>query len=415
MEQTLQIKVDTLHDAQRTVYNDPARFKVLDCGRRFGKTALAKRAVVDTTLKRGLPVGVFAPTYKNISEVWRSLRETLKPVTVERSEQEKYLKVVTGGTVECWSLDNIDSLRGRKYALAITDEAAMIRNPEYFDAVIRPTLADYRGGAWFLSTPRGRNHFWQMFQWGLQEFDGQWKSFHYPTSANPHIPKDEIATAERQMPDRLFKQEYLAEFLDDGGGVFRNVRGCIYGLMNENPQAGPEYVFGVDLGKQNDFTVIVVIDVATCRLVYYEAFNQIDYTVQLNRLKALSDRLKPSCVVIERNIGEMFIEQAERLELPVVAFQTTNASKQVLIDSLALAFEQNLISIPNDTRLIAELEGYEMERLPGGTFRYSAPQGMHDDMVIATALAWYGTSIDTSMSIEPASNNFMDMWLGRNA
>lgn len=414
MQRTLQIQVDTLHDAQRVVYSDPARFKVLDCGRRFGKTALAKRAVVDTTLKRGLPVGVFAPTYKNISEVWRSLRETLKQVTVDRSEQEKYLKVVTGGTVECWSLDNIDSLRGRKYALAITDEAAMIRNPEYFDAVIRPTLADYRGGAWFLSTPRGRNHFWQMYQYGLQEFDGQWKAFHYPTSANPHIPYDEIETAQRQMPDRLFRQEYLAEFLDDGGGVFRNIRGCIYGEMHSLSSLPPsDYAFGVDLGKQNDFTVIVVIDRKTNRLVYYDAFNQIDYTLQLNRLKALADRLNPSAVVIERNIGEMFIEEAMRLNIPVMAFQTTNASKQVLIDSLALAFEQQSITIPQDNRLIGELEAYEMERLPGGTFRYNAPQGMHDDTVIATALAWYGTSVNLSLSSDTLRPEIADLFTRR--
>lgn len=381
------------------VYDHPARFKVLNCGRRFGKTSLGKRVVIDSALKQGLPVGVFAPTYKNIAEVWRSIRETLQPVTSDKSEQEKYIKVITGGTVDFWSMDTNNSMRGRKYKLAIIDEAAMIRDPEYFNAVIRPTLADYRGGAWFLSTPRGRNHFWQMYNWGVNEFDGEWAAFNFPTLSNPYIPPEEIESARRQLPDRVFRQEYLAEFLDDGGGVFRNVRSCVYGAMVKQPRWGTKYIIGVDLGKHNDFTVFVVLDPETRRVVWYERFNQIDYTLQLQRLRGLCEHYPPAICIIEKNIGEMFIEQAKRDGIPVRPFQTTHPSKQVLIDSLALAFEQEAISIPDDSILLGELESYEIERLPGGvnrlpggTFRYGAPHGLHDDCVIALALAWYGVA-----------------------
>lgn len=398
-DDSLRLNLDELHPAQRAVYEHPARFKVLNCGRRFGKTALAKRAIIDSVLKEGKPVGVFAPTYKNIAEVWRSIRSTLEPVTTHKSEQEKYIQVITGGSVDFWSLDSLVSLRGRKYKLAIIDEAATIRDPEYFNAVIRPTLADYKGDAWFLSTPAGRNHFWQMYNLGLKEFDGEWASFHYPTASNPYIEAAEIESARRQMPDRLFRQEFLAEFLDDGGGVFRNIRQCIYGKMQENRNFWKKFVIGVDLGKHNDFTVFAVIDPETSRLVWYERFNQIDYSLQLQRLKALCTKYPPAIVIIERNIGEMFIEQAKREELPVRGFQTTHPSKQVLIDSLALAFEQETLSIPDDEILLGELESYEIERLPGGvsrlpggTFRYSAPYGLHDDCVIALALAWYGVT-----------------------
>lgn len=388
---TLTVAVDALHTYQRIVYDDPARFKVLDCGRRFGKTALGKRITTDILLKQGKPVAYFGPTYKNVSEFWRAVKGTLQPVTSDRAEQEKFLKVITGGSLECWAMNTIETLRGRKYAYAIIDEAALIRDSSYFDAIIRPTLTDYRGGALFLSTPRGRNHFYRMYTLGLQQFDNEWAAFQFPTSANPHINKDEIESARRLLPDRLFRQEYLAEFLDDGGGVFRRVRDCADGQMNDNPQDGRAYVIGVDLGKHNDYTVMAVMDVEARALVWYDRFSQIDYTLQLARLKALADRYRPQAIQIERNIGEMFIEQAQRLGLPVVAFQTTNASKQVIIDNLALAFEQGTIHIPNDATLIDELESYEMERLAGGTFRYSAPDGLHDDTVIALALAWDAT------------------------
>ena len=113
-----------------------------------------------------------------------------------------------------------------------------------------------------------------------------------------------------------------------------------------------------------------------------------DYRLQFNSLRGLNEKWKFEVARSEGSSGEMFIEQAQRAGLPVRAFQTTNSSKQVIIDELALALEQSKITLPNDDLLISELESYEMERLPGGTFRYSAPPGAHDDTVIALALAW---------------------------
>lgn len=389
---TLRVNVDALHPFQQLVYSDPSRFKVLDCGRRFGKTALGRRIAVDVILKQQKPIAYFGPTYKNVSEFWRAIKATLEPVISERSEQEKYMRTITGGSLECWAMNTIETLRGRKYSYVIVDEAALIRDNTYFDAIIRPTLTDYQGGALFLSTPRGRNHFYRMFQLGQRHFDGEWASFQYPTSANPYMKAADIESARRLLPDRLFRQEYLAEFLDDGGGVFRSVRNCVGDEMRDDPQPGRSYVIGVDLAKQNDYTVMAVLDVEAGAVVWYERFSQVDYVLQLARLQGLAGRYNPDVIVIERNIGEMFIEQAQRLGLPVKPFLTTNASKQVVIDKLALAFEQGTIRIPNDATLIDELESYEMERLPGGTFRYSAPEGLHDDTVIAVALSWHAAT-----------------------
>jgi hypothetical protein len=122
-----------------------------------------------------------------------------------------------------------------------------------------------------------------------------------------------------------------------------------------------------------------------------ERFNQIDYAVQVGRLRALCERFRPAVVVAERNsIGEPLIEQLQREGMPVQPFQTTNASKTVAIEALALAFERGEIAILADPVLVGELQAYEMERLPSGLVRYSAPAGMHDDTVMALALAWSG-------------------------
>lgn len=153
--------------------------------------------------------------------MWREAKEALLPVTVAKSEQEHRLELVTGGRVDFWSLDDPNSARGRKYKRIIVDEAAHIRAlEEAWQKVLRATLSDYRGDAWLFSTPKGRNFFWQCFQLGLDPDEPEWACWQMPTSANPHIHRDEIDAARRQLPASVFSQEYLAEFLEVGGRYF---------------------------------------------------------------------------------------------------------------------------------------------------------------------------------------------------
>ena len=155
--------------------------------------------------------------------------------------------------------------------------------------------------------------------------------------------------------------------------------------------AGAEYVIGVDWGKHNDFTSLAVLNTGRRALVHLDRFNQIDYAVQLGRLRALVERFKPTAIIAEMNsMGEPLVEQLQREGLPVQGFQTTNASKTQAIDALALAFERGDLSIIPDPVMVGELQAYEMERLPSGMVRYSAPAGLHDDTVMALALAWQG-------------------------
>jgi hypothetical protein len=210
-----------------------------------------------------------------------------------------------------------------------------------------------------------------------------------PTASNPYIDPGEIADAQRQTPERHFQQEYLAEFLADGDGVFRRVMEAATAEPQEARLGGHEYLVGVDWGKINDFTVITVLDVTSRSMVYMDRFNQIDYHVQKGRLLAICGRFSPQGVVVEYNsMGIPLVEDLVRAGLPVVAFQTTNASKTAIIDALSLAFEQGAIRILNDPVLIGELLAYDMERLPSGMLRYSAPAGMHDDCVMSLAFAW---------------------------
>jgi len=244
----------------------------------------------------------------------------------------------------------------------------------------------------FISTPKGRNWFWRLYQRGQDANESAWASWQRPTSENPYIDLLEIEQAARDLPERIFQQEYLAEFMDDAGGVFRRVMAAA--TLDEQPyNAAHEYIIGVDWGKQNDFTVLSVIDTNTRQQVYMDRFNQIDYRIQRERLMALVERYHPRVVVAESNsMGEPIIDELRHEELPMRSFVTTSASKAQIIEGLALAFETGAISILNDPTQIGELQAYEMTRLPSGGLRYHHPDGMHDDSVMALAIAWDAAS-----------------------
>jgi hypothetical protein len=397
----ISLTLPRLHQAQQRIKRDRRRFSVLDCGRRFGKDILLRDMLVETSL-RGLPVAWFEPSFPMMVEVWPELVKLLRPVMRHKDASEYRIELITGGIIKLWSLEAMDTARGKKYARVIINEAGRAPNlEEAWNAVVRPMLADYQGDAYIAGTPKGRNFFWQLFRRGQDEAQTEWASWQMPTSANPFIAPHEIEAARQELPEAIFRQEYLAEFLEDGGSVFRRVRECVgdYVEWPMEPYQGT-FVGGIDFGRENDFTDLTVIDAGTGRVVYRERFNQIDWRFQRARIKAAHARWQVTTWVAERNsIGGPNIEALVEDEVPILPFTTTLATKGRIIEGLTMAIENRDIILPPDPVLLGELEAYEMERLPGGAIRYNAPPGLHDDSCISLALAWYGAGLGTGVSV----------------
>jgi len=178
--------------------------------------------IVEPALMRGLPVAWFAPDYKAQLEIWREVVRVLEPVTKRKSEKDYRLELATGGVIEFWALDkDPECARGRKYARVIIDEAAKVRwLMRAWLQAIRATLVDYTGDAWFLSTPKGRNDFWELYQRSLE--NESWASFKQPSSANPFLSPSEILEMRKELGIEIASQEIDAEFLEVGGGFFTN-------------------------------------------------------------------------------------------------------------------------------------------------------------------------------------------------
>lgn len=390
---TIDLVLPRPHEAQRRVIAEAARFNVVCCGRRFGKTTLGVDRLLGPALG-GLPVGWFAPTYKILIPAYRAVVALLAPITARRSDSEHRIELVTGGVIEFWSLDDPDGCRGRAYARIVIDEAAQVmRLEEAWTKVIRPTLTDHEGDAWFLSTPRGLNYFHTLWQRGQDAAQPDWASWQMPTTANPHIAPTEVEAARKELPALVFAQEYLAQFIPDGAGVFRKVQLAATAEPQEAPIVGHEYLIAADWGKLSDWTALVVWDAAFGHLVKIDRFQQIDYTVQIGRLRALCERFRPTALAPERNsMGEPIVEQIARapwcppLLLP---FTTTNQSKALAVEAFALALEQEAVKVIPDPALVGELHAFEGTRLPSGLIRYGAPEGMHDDTVMAAVIGYW--------------------------
>lgn len=212
MQNEIIVSLPKPHAAQQQILKESKRFNVVCNGRRWGKTTLSTR-LVKPSITSGSYIGYWSPTYKDTNEVWKELKHRLLPIIKSKNEQVKQIELITGGLIDFWSMDDPDSGRGRKYHRAIIDEFEKApKAHEAWQYTIRPTLADYVGDAWMLSTPKGINRpFYDLF-YNREKYDN-WMSWQMPTSTNPYIPKSEIEEAEKQLDPITFKQEFLAEFV----------------------------------------------------------------------------------------------------------------------------------------------------------------------------------------------------------
>ena len=393
---TVDVVLPSLHVGQRKVVDNPARFQVLACGRRWGKTRLGAALCMETALKGGRAWWV-APSYKMGAVGWRIVKELAVQIPgASISLGDRMATLPGGGTVQVRSADDPDRLRGEGLDFCVMDECAFMKEDAWTHA-IRPALSDRQGRAMFISTPKGRNWFHRLYQYGKDPHQSEYASWHFPTSDNPFIADVEIEAARGALPERIYRQEYLAEFIDDAGGVFRRVQDSATAEPQDEAIEGHNYCFGIDWGRHSDFTVITVWDMNLQAAVYIDRFTMVDYAIQIGRLKALARRFNPSVIMAELNaMGEPLVEQLQGDGLPVQGFYTTNKSKEQIIRDLEGAFERGDVTIINDPVLVSELQAIEQVRLANG-WRFAAPEGMHDDCVISLALAYHAGA--TSWSI----------------
>lgn len=256
------VVLPTLHAGQVDLFNSLTRFTGARCGRRFGKTTFGEVLACDTALK-GWPVGWFAPEYRFLSEPYVDIKRMLEPVESSSNKSDGTIRLQTGGGIDFWTLDNDKAGRGRKYKLVVIDEGAFTKPTmlHMWRTAIRPTLLDLRGRCVVLSNTNGSNEENFLYQVCKEPQHG-FTDYHAPTSANPHLPADEIALLKEQNHPLVYAQEYLAEFVDWSGVQFFSKEALLVGGQPvEFPRRCDAVFATVDTamksGKKHDGTAVV--------------------------------------------------------------------------------------------------------------------------------------------------------------
>lgn len=412
------------HSQQRKFiesFDNNAKLRVIvgACGSKWGKTygcsiLIVKRAWLNHDPKHpGVPMpgpGRYwwvAPSYSQ-SKIAMELVKNLLPqgTYIEYRAEMRLVLIKPDGSehsyIEFKSGDNPDSLRGFAVHFFILDEAA--RMPYDSFVSVWTTITQTGGKGVIISTPNGRGWFYDVYQRGekFDEFgnprfdtpeDDQypdWFSIRMPTWMNPYVDLKYVEDAKRNLPKNMFEQELAAKFLQESAGCFSNIDECCRGEV-ENPTRGHRYIIGADLARLNDYTVLTVLDVTDHRnhVVYFDRFNDIKWQIQYRRIKALSEAYFNAIVAVDSTgIGDPIVETLQGAGVPVEPYKIgTSSAKQNLIENLRLCLEHGKVSYPKIGVLIDELRNYEYEHTAGGTIRYSAPRGKHDDAVISLALA----------------------------
>ena len=240
-----------------------------------------------------------------------------------------------------------------------------------------------------MGTPKGKNWFYGLFARGRDGSRNGWESFCFPTGNNPNISKDEIDEARQTLPERAFHQEYLAQFIEDGAGVFSHVHDAVRGSLSE-PLPGGRYTGGLDVARLRDYTVLVILDDAGT-LVYFDRFRRTSWGVMKNRVARAAKRYNNAIVWMDSTgVGDPIFEDLRRMGLAVRGITFSAKNKESIIEHLVLGLEEGCITLAPVPELIDELVLFEGSITSKGGVRYGAPPGSHDDCVIALGLAWWG-------------------------
>jgi len=366
-------------------------FVTANAGRQAGKTALGQQQALYWALKNDKVIVYWvSPTAGQCTKVYKQLLEMVAEAPVLKSHKggqgDTELVFTNKSKILFRSAAQEDSLRGETIEFLIVDEAAF-QKEEVFNTILLPMLNVRGKKCLVISTPKGKNWFYYQYHKG-QGNDKRFKSFKFVSSDNPYANQLIIQSAKDSMPDVLFRQEYLAEFVDDAA-IFENVTELAC-LSKQNPTNSNMYWFGIDIALKDDYTVITIMD-KNNDVVDYIRFNQCTAPQVKENIIAASKKWKPRKIMIEENNQGLPIIHDLKIVHKlnnIVGFKTTSSSKQEIINNLINAFSSKKIRVPSDEIYISELETFTMTISPTGQPKFTAASGFHDDIPMSLAITW---------------------------
>lgn len=385
-----------LTPAQSQIARDTHRFRVLNCGRRFGKSTLAAWEMLGVACaKKNRRVAYYAPTRDDARDIiWNILLAVAEPAITYKNEQRLEIKVRTQdkGTSSIYlygweSVQERGKGRGVSNDFIVLDEVASMRNfNEGWDEVLSPTLIDRRGSAMFISTPKGFNHFYDLYN--LEGKNPDYKSFHFTSYDNPNLPVEELEREKKSKTEDVFAQEYMADFRKQEGLVYKEFNREIHLFDDFTPRRNnAEVIAGVDFGFTNPSVILKV-----------EHDTDNHYWVTREWYKTGQTNAQIIEVARTMGINTFYPDPAEPdriLEMQNAGLSCREVSKDIEkgIDSVRELFKQGRLHIHKDcVNLIWELETYTYPESSGGKNEYEVPIKENDHAMDALRYCLHNNS-----------------------
>jgi phage terminase large subunit-like protein len=454
--------IDCVRGAIRNPLGERYQFLVADFGRQSGKSWTSRYIALDSAANHDQNVMWVSPSISSARNHWNKLVKLLKKAgltkIVKILQAAKEIHFPDGGIIAIRSAIEPDNLRGDSVDVLILDEAAFFRNGEYvWEQVCLPMITASRGVAVFTSTPNGRNWFYKLFLEGWKKPDAEYhKSWMLKSEQSPYQDKKLLAFLKKRTPSMKWRQEFEAEFLSDGGGVFVGVDRASRVKMLTAPDPKRVYVAGLDIGSTRDNSTFTVIDKESREQVFGDAFTNLGAVATIRRIIALLDHWQPEVTHVEKNgVGDFLfkllcevlaggdidelirsmntaLEDEPSIE-PIddvigghrlIGVHVDNAIKRALVERAAADIEFGRLFLLAETEGdYAQLQNSEMStftRQPtasGQEITYKAAEGAHDDTVSCLYLAYKGVPKPrrgkTTWETEPKTNSLTNLFRGK--
>lgn len=369
----------------RAINEGSEKYYLLNIGRQFGKTLLAANQLLYWALNnKGAKCAWVSPVYKQSKKVFGEVYKAFaKRPEIYRgvNQSDLLLEYVTGSTIQFFSAERYDNIRGFTFDYLVCDEFAFMDEKAWTE-VLRATVLVKGKKVLLISTPKGKNHFYNLYQ-----FDGvnpQYKAFTMTSYDNPLIIPSEIDDAKATLPDHVFRQEYLAEFIDGGVSLFTDIQ------INNHPEETNRYFAGIDVGRADDYTVLTILN-EKGQMVLCERWRQTEWNHITKAITSILEKYRPETLIEVNSIGDAIYEMLINLNptMYIDPFVTTSKSKQDIIEQLMVANQEKNLTILDYNWLLKELEVFTYQYNPKSrTLKYSAPSGFHDDGVMSLAIAY---------------------------
>ena len=393
----------TPHAKQREVINgileSGAKYHVAAIGRQFGKSLMGMNLALYWMINhRPCKVLWVSPVYSQASKVHKELYAAIAQSGLVKNNNfsANELELRNGSTIIFRSAERYDNIRGLTCDYGIIDESAFMKDDAWQEA-IRPVFAVRGKKVLFISTPKGKNWFHNLYQLGNSPDYPNYVSYAGSSYDTPYIELEEIEDAKKTIAPNIFKQEYLAQFIDSGGEVFSDIDRNTFPTYT--PANGKVYC-GIDLGKQEDYTVATFIDQQGKVIDIYRN-NKQEWTTMIREILVLVRKYHATVMVEVNSIGDVIYEQLKRQWQDTHPFVTSSKTKNEIIEGLILDFNNAEVNIPSKELfppLYSELSVFTYEYNPKTrNIRYGHPVGLHDDTVISLAIANYNRKQNKSL------------------